>query len=125
MNQRTPNNNSSPQTDGLAHGRKLQLHGKLTTKNNTADERQIWSVMTNGSIVSSIYTNLGLGLVRHGDSWDVEICDFKKSSEHYAWHMFYGKFESRYSEIHKKEILVLVALERIILMLGSSRQGKK
>ena len=111
--------------DRLHHGSKLILRSKLMD-GNTADDRQLWTVKTNGSIVSSSYHYIGLGVVRQGEGYSVELCDYKKyRKHHYDWTLSYAKYERRYSEIHKREILVIITLYKIILnWRNASSKGK-
>lgn len=111
--------------DRLHHGSKLILRSKLMN-GNTADDRQLWTLKTNGSIVSSSYHYIGLSLVRHGEGYSVELCDYKKyRKHHYDWTLSYAKYERRYSEIHKREILVIITMYKIILnWRNASSKGK-
>lgn len=105
----------------MTSGDRLQLRAKLITDDKRADERQLWTLKTNGVIASDTRANLGLGLVKSTDGWQVQVTDYKKSAAHYNWSLRYGQLERRYNEVHKKEILHLISWEVIILTIASRR----
>ncbi|KAI9494791.1 hypothetical protein BDB00DRAFT_871066 [Zychaea mexicana] len=108
-------------SDALADGDKLVLRGKLMKDETHADDRQLWSLNTNGSITSGIRSELGLALFKQGGVWQVQISNATKRTAHYGWSLMYGTCERRYSEIHKREILVVITWIRIILMIRHTK----
>ncbi|KAI9261552.1 hypothetical protein BDA99DRAFT_560413 [Phascolomyces articulosus] len=108
--------------DSLADGDKLTIRGKHMKNETQADDRQLWTLHTNGEITSSIRTELGLSLIKQSNGqWQVLVSNVTKRAAHYGWSLMYGTCERRYSEIHKKEILVVITLIRIILMIRTTK----
>ncbi|KAI8376915.1 hypothetical protein BD560DRAFT_445435 [Blakeslea trispora] len=103
--------------DDLVGGSLLQIRNALTTESNAIDQRQSWAVMTDGSIVSQSKKNLGLTLIQHESGYQVQLAYSGSSYEHYAWGFARGHYETRYSDIYKKEIRYMSRTERVLLTL--------
>ncbi|CAO3593888.1 unnamed protein product [Absidia cylindrospora] len=90
----------------LADGTRLEIRSQHVGKDGRADERQQWTIKTDGSIVSGTNSSLGLG------GRDViELVDTKKSRQHISWSVFYGHYEKD----------TLTRFRRYILSMASQR----
>ncbi|KAI8351202.1 hypothetical protein EDC96DRAFT_292308 [Choanephora cucurbitarum] len=101
--------------DDLVGGSQLQIRNELVTESNTIDARQSWAVMTDGSIVSQSKKNLGFTLIQQDSKYQVQLAYAGNSYEHYAWGFARGHYETRYSDIYKKEVRYVSRTERILL----------
>ncbi|KAF7721215.1 hypothetical protein EC973_005100, partial [Apophysomyces ossiformis] len=110
-------------SDSLAHGSALVLRGELTTDNKHADDRQLWTVQTDGSIVSEASSHLGLHLIQKGENWIVQLSDIKQITSHYSWRLLYGKYERRFCEKEKKERDFVIGFQRIVLTMITTRKS--
>ncbi|KAG0168299.1 hypothetical protein DFQ28_004983 [Apophysomyces sp. BC1034] len=108
-------------TDNLVNGSHLQLRGKANEDDKHSDDRQLWHLKTDGTIVSESRQELGFGLVRQDDQWSVQLTDAKDRGQHFSWILLYGKYTKRYSEELKKEISVLINTERVILVTMTNK----
>jgi hypothetical protein len=97
---------SSPLFVDLADGTRLEIRSEKVGKDGRADERQQWTLKTDGSIVSGTNSSLGLG----GRSV-IELVDSKKSRQHISWSVFYGHYEND----------ILIRFRRYILTMASQR----
>ncbi|KAI8393507.1 uncharacterized protein BYT42DRAFT_507095 [Radiomyces spectabilis] len=93
--------------DNLVNGSHLQIRGELINENQHADERQMWTIKTDGSIASASMSSLGFGVIQHGNRYAVELCDTNNASEHYSWSLLYGKYENK--ELIGTETIILSA----------------
>lgn len=89
----------------------------------TIDQRQKWIIKTDGSIVSEVKTNLGFALLQQGNKYLVQLAYASHNSEHYAWGFVRGHYESRYSNIYKKEVSVVTSTERILLTVRTKKSS--
>ncbi|CAO3687991.1 unnamed protein product [Rhizopus microsporus] len=101
--------------DDLVGGSELQIREQLITDKHTIDQRQRWLVKTDGSIVSEAKNNLGFVLVEQDKQFHVQLAYSNNTTEHYNWGFVHGHYESRYSDVYKKELKVLSRTERILL----------
>ncbi|ORX57527.1 hypothetical protein DM01DRAFT_1372553 [Hesseltinella vesiculosa] len=92
--------------EALANGTALEIRAEKQGKNGRADDAQLWTIRTDGSIVSSSYDYLGLG----GEKI-VELYDLRKSRQHTAWTILSGHYEEN----------VLVRFRRYILIIATQR----
>ncbi|EIE89124.1 hypothetical protein RO3G_13835 [Rhizopus delemar RA 99-880] len=102
-------------SDDLVSGSELQIRERLVTDEKTIDPRQRWIVKTDGSIVSETQSNLGFSLLKQGADYHVQLVYISSQSEHYHWGFAHGRYETRYSNVYKKDMTVLTRLERILL----------
>ena len=106
----------------LSDGLNLTIRGKLMRNESHADDRQLWTLDTNGDITSATRPELGLSLTKNASgSWKILVSTVTKRVSHYSWSLMYGTYERRYNEIHKREILVIITFIRIILMTRSAK----
>lgn len=110
-------------SDDLVSGSELQIRERLVTDEKTIDPRQRWIVKTDGSIVSETQSNLGFSLLKQGADYHVQLVYISSQSEHYHWGFAHGRYETRYSNVYKKDMTVLTRLERILLTVRLN-QGK-
>ncbi|CEG67486.1 hypothetical protein RMATCC62417_03911 [Rhizopus microsporus] len=101
--------------DDLVGGSELQIREQLITDKHTIDQRQRWLVKTDGSVVSEVKNNLGFVLVEQDRQFHVQLAYSNNTTEHYNWGFVHGHYESRYSDVYKKELQVLSRTERILL----------
>ncbi|KAG0997133.1 hypothetical protein G6F28_003187 [Rhizopus arrhizus] len=115
-------------SDDLVGGSELQIREQLLTDDDKVDRRQQWLLKTDGSIISEAKTNLGFALLKQNNEYQVELAYASKASEHYNWGFVQGHYETRYSDVYKKEMTVLSRTERILLTVrynqASSNQTK-
>ncbi|KAG1448366.1 hypothetical protein G6F56_008961 [Rhizopus delemar] len=109
-------------SDELIGGSELQIRERLVSENRI-DERQRWVLKTDGSIVAETKTSLGFALLKQDKEFRVQLAYVSKTSEHYTWGFVHGHYETRYSNVYKKDMTVLTRLERILLTVRQS-QGK-
>lgn len=109
--------------DDLVGGSELQIREQLITDKHTIDQRQRWLVKTDGSVVSEAKNNLGFVLVEQDKQFHVQLAYSNNTTEHYNWGFVHGHYESRYSDVYKKELQVLSRTERILLTVRYG-QGK-
>ncbi|KAI9277828.1 hypothetical protein BY458DRAFT_585168 [Sporodiniella umbellata] len=100
--------------DELISGSELQIRERLTTA-DTIDARQRWAIKTDGTIVAETKSTLGFALLQRHGEYHVQLAYASRESEHYAWGFVHGHYETRYSNVYKKEMTVLTRLERILL----------
>lgn len=110
-------------SDDLVGGSELQIREQLLTDDDKVDRRQQWLLKTDGSIISEAKTNLGFALLKQNNEYQVELAYASKASEHYNWGFVQGHYETRYSDVYKKEMTVLSRTERILLTVRYN-QGK-
>ncbi|KAI9267080.1 hypothetical protein EDC94DRAFT_692320 [Helicostylum pulchrum] len=108
-------------SDDLVGGSQLQIREQLLADSKTIDQRQKWVIKTDGSIISELKTNLGFALLLKGDKYLVQLAYASNTSEHYSWGFVRGHYESRYSDIYKKEVTVITRTERILLTVQTQR----
>lgn len=108
-------------SDDLVGGSQLQIREQLLSDSKTIDQRQKWVIKTDGSIVSELKTTLGFALLRQGNKYLVQLAYASKTSEHYGWGFVRGHYESRYSDVYKKEVTVVTRTERILLTVQTQR----
>ncbi|KAI8099177.1 uncharacterized protein BX664DRAFT_354644 [Halteromyces radiatus] len=92
--------------EDLTDGNRLEIRSEAIGKDGRADERQQWTIKTDGTIVSGINGSLGLG----GHSV-IELVDVKKSRQHISWSVLYGHYEKE----------TLIRFRRYILTIASQR----
>jgi hypothetical protein len=105
----------------LISGSQLQIREKLVNSDKTIDTRQTWLVKTDGTIVSEPRTELGFALIQQGGSYHVQLSYISTTSTHYTWDFMHGHYESRYSEVYKKNVDVVVRTEKILLTIQTRR----
>ncbi|KAI7893920.1 uncharacterized protein EV154DRAFT_125918 [Mucor mucedo] len=108
-------------SDDLVSGSSLQIREQLLLDSNTIDQRQKWVIKTDGSIVSELKNTLGFALLLQGNKYLVQLAYASKTSEHYGWGFVRGHYESRYSDVYKKEVSVVTRTERILLTVQTQR----
>ncbi|CEP07259.1 hypothetical protein [Parasitella parasitica] len=101
--------------DDLVGGSQLQIREELLADSKTIDQRQKWVIKTDGSIVSELKTTLGFALIQQSNQYMVQLAYTSNTSEHYSWGFVRGHYESRYSQVYKKEMSVVTRTERILL----------
>ncbi|RCI07331.1 hypothetical protein CU098_005261 [Rhizopus stolonifer] len=108
-------------SDDLVSGSQLQIREELVSENKTVDQRQSWAVKTDGSIVSESKNTLGFALLEQDNQYQVQLAYASNTSEHYAWGFVRGHYETRYSNIYKKEVRFISRTERILLTLRTHK----
>jgi hypothetical protein len=101
--------------DNLAEGTKLQLSTEVS-----GDFGQSWTLRTDGSIISKHDDKYGFGLVQVNGIWTIQIT----TTTCYSWRILYGRYETRYSELEKKDISYLTSFQRIVLTLWTLHNRK-
>lgn len=107
--------------DDLVGGSQLQIREELLADSKTIDQRQKWVIKTDGSIVSELKTTLGFALIQQGNQYLVQLAYTSNTSDHYSWGFIRGHYESRYSEVYKKEVSVVARTERILLTVRTQQ----
>ncbi|KAI8059433.1 uncharacterized protein B0P05DRAFT_574919 [Gilbertella persicaria] len=92
--------------DAFAEGKGLVLSSE-----SKDDIHQLWTLRTDGSIISKKNEQFGLGLVEVDGVWTICIT----TTTYYSWRILYGRYETRYSEKDKREISYLVGFRRVVL----------
>jgi hypothetical protein len=95
----------------------------LTLDSTTiVDRRQKWVVKVDGSIVSEMENGLGFALLQQNDRYSVVLSYVNATSTHYAWVFTRGRYETRFSEVYKKEVSVVSHTERILLTIQMDKR---